>query len=249
MMEKITLAIPFYNTSDYFKETIQYATENDFVSEIIVNDDHSTEDEWKSLNEIVNSLDCEKIKTFRNEQNLGGFRNKYVTVQKSANDWIYLLDSDNHLTEYTLTAIKTIENPDSNICYCPEKLLLHNDENGYESEAIYNFRYDKVGVEEAKDGIIKRTKWFDWFLNTGNYVFNRETYLEFARSPFEDTSTKLLHADVMAFSYFWLGCGGEFQVVPNFHYYHRLRSSSYWNACGSDSSASAEFYKSMILDL
>lgn len=248
-MKEITIAIPFYNPSQYFEEAVHYVLDNDFVKEIVVNDDCSTDDEWEKINEIVSTLNTNKIKLFRNEVNLGGFRNKYSAVQNSTCDWIYLLDSDNHPTENTLSVIESIEDMQDYICYCPEKLLLHNAEDGYTNEAIYQFKYDTVGIEEAKDGIIKRTKWFDWFLNTGNYVFNKQTYLEFVKEPFEDTTTELLHADVLAFSYFWLGSGGEFKVVPEFHYHHRLRSASYWNACGSNSSASADLYKAKILDL
>lgn len=248
-MKEITLAIPFYNTSQYFEEAVNYALDNNFVKEIIVNDDCSTEEEWQKLNQVVDTLNNDKIKLFRNEVNLGGFRNKYTAVKNSSCDWVYLLDSDNHPTENTLSVIQGIEDPIENICYCPEKLLLNNAENGYTDEAHYKFRYDVVGIEEAKDGIIKRTKWFDWFLNTGNYVFNRNAYLELIKEPFDDEQTELLHADVLAFSYFWLMNGGEFKVVPEFYYNHRLRSASYWNACGSNSSLSADLYKAKILDL
>jgi glycosyltransferase involved in cell wall biosynthesis len=248
-MKNITLAIPFYNTSKYFLDAVKYALDNDFVREIVVNDDCSTEEEYEKLKGIIEELDNTKIKLFRNDENLGGFRNKYVTVKNSTSDWIYLLDSDNHLTENTLDVIESIENPEKNICYCPEKLLLHNAEDGYTNEADYKFKYDLIESEEAKDGIIKRTKWFDWFLNTGNYVFNRETYLNFIEKPFEEKDTQLLHADVIALSYFWLKCGGSFKVVPNFNYHHRLRSDSYWNACGNYSSASVDYYKEMILNL
>jgi glycosyltransferase involved in cell wall biosynthesis len=72
-MNEITLAIPFYNTSHYFKEAVELALTNDFVKEIVVNDDGSTEDEWKKLNDIVDTLNTSKIKLFRNEVNLGGF--------------------------------------------------------------------------------------------------------------------------------------------------------------------------------
>ena len=48
-MKNITLAIPFYNTSQYFIECIKYAVDDDFVSEIVVNDDGSSEEKWNNL--------------------------------------------------------------------------------------------------------------------------------------------------------------------------------------------------------
>ena len=44
-------------------------------------------------------------------------------------------------------------------------------------EISYNFRYDEIGTDEAQDALLKKTKHFDWLLNTGNFVFNRETIL------------------------------------------------------------------------
>jgi glycosyltransferase involved in cell wall biosynthesis len=61
-MKNITLAIPFYNTSQYFTECIKYAIDDDFVSEIVVNDDGSNEHHLQNLNEIINTLNSSKIK-------------------------------------------------------------------------------------------------------------------------------------------------------------------------------------------
>ena len=76
-MDKITLAIPFYNTSRYFKEATELALKSDFVREIVVSDDCSTDEESNNLNSIVSELGSDKIKVYRNEKNLGGFRNKF----------------------------------------------------------------------------------------------------------------------------------------------------------------------------
>ena len=41
----ISLSIPFYNTSRYFRDAISASVDNDFVSEIVVTDDGSTDEE------------------------------------------------------------------------------------------------------------------------------------------------------------------------------------------------------------
>ena len=41
-MNEITLAIPFYNTSHYFKEAVELALDNDFVKEIVVSKEERT---------------------------------------------------------------------------------------------------------------------------------------------------------------------------------------------------------------
>ena len=143
-MNDITLAIPFYNTSSYFEEAVEYALSSNFVKEIVVSDDCSRNDEWEKLNTIVSTLNTDKIKIFRNQVNLGGFRNKYIAVKNSSCDWVYLLDSDNHPTKDTLNVIESIKNPDPDICYVPQKLFIFSDD-GYRDEKFYNFKYDKIG--------------------------------------------------------------------------------------------------------
>ena len=248
-MKNVSLAIPFYNTSRYFLEVIKYSLEDDFVSEIVVNDDASSESEWKKLNGIVNDLDSDKIKLFRNENNLGGFGNKYNSVKNSTGEWVYLLDSDNHLHETTLDIIKSIKDPQPNICYAPHSLLMQQDTATKPYETVtYNFKYDLIGIDEAQDAIIKRTKYFDWFLNTGNFVFNREKYLERLYNPYVNNE-KTFGACSIAFSYHWMSRGGLCKIVPNMKYYHRTRKDSYWNSCGSNSQISVDYYNNKIINL
>ena len=93
-MKTISLAIPVYNTSRYFLDTIKYALEDDFVSEIVVTDDGSVESEYNKLLSLIEGKD--KIKVFRNPSNIGAFRNKYNSVKNCSNDWVYLLDGQLH---------------------------------------------------------------------------------------------------------------------------------------------------------
>lgn len=247
----ISLAIPFYNTSRYFLDCIRYSIDNPFIGEIVVNDDCSTDDEYSNLLQIVGQLDTDKIKVFRNAENVGAFGNKYLTVQKCTSEWVYLLDSDNYPFEDTYDILKSIPNLDSNICYSPSKLFCKKDgKDEYDNISDYNtFKYDLIGIEESKDALIKRTKWFDWFINSGNYFFNRDTYLKNLKEPFDNFSLYALYADTAAAFYFWLKGGGKFKVVENLHHNHRLRPDSYWNTCGNNSQATVDLYSNMILDL
>tara|TARA_R100000773_G_C4179879_1_gene90058 strand:+ start:19 stop:771 length:753 start_codon:yes stop_codon:yes gene_type:complete len=249
-MKTVSLVIPFYNTSRYFLEAIKYSLEDDFVSEIVVNDDASSEDEWKKLNDIVNNLNSNKIKLFRNENNLGGFRNKYNAVKNSTGEWIYLLDSDNHLHETTLDIIKSIKDPQPDICYVPHSLLMQRDTEIKPYEIVtYNFKYDLIGIDEAQDALIKRTNmYFDWLLNNGNFIVNREKYLERLYNGYNNMKEPV-YACSIAFSYHWLINSGLYKIVPNMKYYHRTRKDSYWNSCGSNSQLSVDYYKNKIINL
>lgn len=249
-MKTITLAIPFYNTSKYFLDAIQYAIDDDFVSEISVTDDCSTHGEWKKINSIISSLDTDKIKIHRNEENLKPFRNKYNAVKNSTNEWVYLLDSDNHMFENSIELLKTIPDDDPNIVYSPQHLCCKNDGiKDYETISDYNFKYEEIGVEEIKDLIFKKHKWGRWFINSGNYVVNRERYLKALSEPYQDKTTELLHADTAATFYFLLKDEVQFKVVKGLKHHHRLRMDSTWRACGEYSQKSVFFYVDKIINL
>jgi hypothetical protein len=239
MIDKISLAIPFYNTSKYFLECIKYSIDDDFVSEIVVNDDQSNEEEWNNLNTIVSELNNPKIKLYRNPINLGGFKNKYKTVKKTTSNWVYLLDSDNYLDITTLNLIKDIENPDENICYCPQIMVMFNDDGEILREVNFDYPYDKIGFSESKKSMGDVN--FPMFLNTGNYIFDRENYL----SRMYDLYTRQedpLSCDCIAFQYNWMLVGGYTKIVSNLKYYHRLRNNSYWMTCGHNSDIKASYY-------
>lgn len=247
----ISLCIPFYDTSKYFLDCINYSIDNEFVGEIIVNDDYSSEEEYSNLLQIINKIKTDKIKVYRNIENVGAFRNKYIAVQKCTNNWVYLLDSDNYPFQNTYNVLKSIVNLDPNICYSPAKLYCkHDGQNNYVKISDYNaFNYEIIGIEESKNAISRSIKWFDWFINSGNYFFNRDTYLKNLKEPFDNFSLYPLYADTAAAFYFWLKEGGKFKVVENLCHNHRLRPDSYWNTCGNNSQSTVDLYSKMILDL
>ena len=249
-MKTITLAIPFYNTSKYFLDAIQYAVDDNFVSEISITDDCSTDAEWEKLNSIISTLDTNKIKVYRNDENLKPFRNKYNAVMNSTNEWVYLLDSDNHMLENSIELLKTIPDDDPNMVYSPQHLCCKNDGfKDYEVVSDYNFKHEEIGIEETKDILFKKHKWARWFVNSGNYVVNRERYLKSLAEPYQDKTTELLHADTAAAYYFLLRDGVKFKVVKGLKHHHRLRSDSTWNVCGQYSQQSVNFYTDKIINL
>lgn len=246
-MNNISIVIPTYNTSKYFREATELPIKNDFVKEIVVIDDCSAEEDWNNLQQIVNELNCDKIKLYRNEKNLGGFRNKYLGVQKASCDWVFLLDSDNFVEDATLGIISGIENPDPNICYAPQVLMKH--QGSFHGEhVVYDFKYDTIGVDEAQDAILKRTKFFDWFMNTGNFVFNKEKYLKNLQNGFNSTDEPLFACSI-AFFYHWTINGGVYKIVDGWRYNHRFRDDSYWMSCGNNSTLSADYYRDKVVNL
>lgn len=55
-MNKITVAIPFYNSFDYIEDAIRIPLLDDRVDEILICDDYSTEDQYANLLEKISSI-------------------------------------------------------------------------------------------------------------------------------------------------------------------------------------------------
>lgn len=248
-MDKITLVIPTYNSSQYIEEAIENSLLDDFVSEILISDDCSNSEQYNLLKEVIEKKQSNKIKLISTKTNLGGFQNKYYAVNNAINDWIYLLDGDNHMFDDTLKLIRTVENLNPNICYCPEKLILHYDNQLPHEEVTYDFGFEYIGLDEIKILLENNIELVDWFLNTGNYFFNKNNYVKYLQEHFKENFEETFAGDVIAASYYWFKNGGKFKILKGFKYYHRLRNDSYWHSCGTNSSQSAENYKLKILSL
>jgi len=242
-MNKISLAIPFYNSSKYVFDALKYCINDEMVSEIIFNDDCSKESEYHNLLHIVSELKNEKIKVYKNSSNVGAFRNKYKVVEKCTNEWIYLLDCDNYFFQNSLDNIRNI-NLNSNICYLPSSLHLSDGE-----IVEYQFKDEFIGIKESKEYLKDNVRYIDWILNMGNFLVHKKRYLSSIQSAYEDTSLTHLHADVFAFSYYWFIFGGKYKLIKNFSYNHRLRSDSYWHLCENKSQESVDYYTNKILEL
>lgn len=246
-MNKISIAIPFYNTSRYFLDCLKHIIEDDFVSEIIVNDDQSTDQEWENINIIVSQLNNDKIKLYRNPINLGGFKNKYKAIKKCSSEWVYLLDSDNYLHPTTLDVIKNIKDLDDDICYCPQTLIMFFNEGEVEREVNYNFPYEKIGPLESKQSMCIGLTDFGMFLNTGNFIVNREKHLERMYDAYCNQEPSA--ACSIAFQYNWMIRGGYSKIVSNFKYFHRLRHDSYYVTSGHTASVKVSQYENLFANI
>tara|TARA_B100002019_G_scaffold183521_1_gene158383 strand:- start:1281 stop:1994 length:714 start_codon:yes stop_codon:yes gene_type:complete len=236
----ITVAIPYYNNEKYLEKTISLPLQSDFVSEIIIHDDCSN-------NEIV--ADHPKVKVYRNERNLGAFKNKYLAVSKSTNEWVYLLDSDNYFFENSLDIVKSIK-PQRGTYYSPSQLHLVDD--GLDSSLdgrIIKYDFGTVDRSKASRILNAGNGEFEWFINTGNFFVNREDYLDAMRNIFEDSSYPYFEADAIVFSYNWLKIGNKIDVVKDLWYNHTTRSNSYSHSVGNRNTDSLNYHKKLIREL
>lgn len=97
-MNKFSVVIPTYNSSEYLKSCIYGFKNSLLLDEIIIGDDFSDFNELKTIKKIL--IEAKQyfsfdIKLLENEVNIGAFKNKYNLIESAKNDWVYQIDSDN----------------------------------------------------------------------------------------------------------------------------------------------------------
>lgn len=236
----ITVAIPFYNSQDYLGKALELLLDSDFVSEIIIHDDCSEHQTYS---------DHPKVKIYRNDTNLGAFKNKYLAVSKSLNEWVYLLDSDNYFFDNSLEVVKNIK-PQRGRYYSPSQLHLLDD--GLDSSLngkVVKYDFGVVDANKAKSLLQSGIGEFEWLINTGNFFINRDDYIESMKDVFNDPNYPYFEADAIVFCYNWLKKGNTIEVVDDLWYNHRLRSNSYSHSVGNKNADSLNYHKNLITQL
>jgi len=217
-----SLVITTHNRTDFVIDAFSKVLNNEMIDEIVIVDDFSNKDTYIELWNLVHNLNSGKIWVFRNTKNLGPMLNKYAAVKKSSNEWCVLLDSDNIIDNDYIEKIKVLEKK-SDILYCPEILWgdVNREKVAWNYSKFRGLSIDKNnGTKYIDDGLF--TAW----LNTGNYFFNRQAYLDVIDRNKLDS--KLMFNDAIYFSYLWLLCGNKMEIVPNLEYVHRVHKGSWY---------------------
>ena len=83
------------------------------------------------------------------------------------------------------------------------------------------------------------------FLGTGNFFVNRDKYTSALDLAIKENINPSA-ADTIAFSYYWLTNYGNFQILPDLYYYHRIHKKSFWTKNSKQSQVEAAKYMDMI---
>ena len=217
----ISLAVTNFNRSDSVIEAFRQVINNDAIDEIVIVDDFSDHDAYIKLWNLVNSLENDKIKLFRNDANMGPFRNKYTAVKKCINDWVILLDSDNIIDNNYIEIVSKLDK-EEDVLYVSETLYREGKKGVGRCYKDFNkLTIDKQNVNEYID-----MDYFEAFLNTGNHFFNKESYIQVVKGNKRDI--RLSINDAIYFSYLWLLSGNKMKVVPDLYYIHQATKDSWW---------------------
>jgi hypothetical protein len=225
----ISLAIPTYNSSQYFWDCIKPAIHNDFIGEIVIHDDYSSQSEYANILEIVYNLNTNKIKVYRSEKNQKAYINKYLSISKCTNDWVYLFDSDNWFDESIIDVISKLDYNKTNICYLIDQLNVTDG-----NIIVFDYEDKVLNLRIIKEYIEKKIHHIDWVLNTGNFICNKNAYLNSQKpavDSFLSNDGKFNNpkgCDVLLFSYYWLMSNNSFEIVDGFYHNHRIRPGNYF---------------------
>jgi len=211
---RISLAVTTYNRVDFTIRTFEKIYDDFRISEIIINDDCSDMDNFELLRDRIEKLDYNnKIRLFRNDENIGTGENKMKAISLCKNDWVIILDSDNQIDKnYTDRLYENYYWEDS-IIYCPDKA------GQFDYRIFDNVVVDKYNVKELIEN-----KVFECLLNTCNYFVNKNEYLKVYK-PYDDNVKSL---DGIFFNYLWLKNDKRFEVIKNLEYEHTIHPGNRW---------------------
>lgn len=203
---------------------------------------------------LTREFEEKRIIWSRNAGRLGGFRNKGASVSLSNQDWVLLLDADNIVPKESLAALASLKNIRNSEVFCPSQLVLFS--TGIKSLALSSSRRkQQLGLPRLLHGKRLNQQFFrhllsrrspylraqaSFFLNTGNFLVNRETYRVCVGTIERERASDPMAADVVAFASKWLRLGGAFVLVKDFKYLHRLHEDSFWASTASGQEARAE---------
>jgi glycosyltransferase involved in cell wall biosynthesis len=221
MNRKISIAIPHYNNASFMIETLNSDIVNDDrITEIIICDDNSND--IHQLEHLLASLNCKKVKLFKNEQNLGCYHNKLNTVSKCTNEWTVLLDSDNIIDTKYIDILFNIDEWNINTIYAPAWAYT------FPGAVSANLNYSKF-----QNQIFNKYNYLNNFsdivfkclINTCNYFLPVRAYSKvmhkyiYDRNIIDSLDSAVLFTD-------WLCDNNNIFVVNNLMYKHRLHPHS-----------------------
>lgn len=264
-MINVSVAIPSYNTSDYIEKAIKPLLSSKYINEIIIQDDCSEIDELKKLESIIKDIKNNSkidILFFKNENNIGPFKNKNKLVDLCSNDLIYIIDADNIPQEKLDNTIdEIIKSDNKNYIYLPSKIYqFKNFHKISKFMSVFNKRYKVRFSKDNKlidkkmviDYVLNDTphtidKHLMWVLNLGNFFIYKTSYLEYVVK--RHSKTKLnISADPVGICFFYLENKGKIKLIKSFYHYHRKRENSWALMSGGSVTESIELFKKKFLE-
>lgn len=201
---------------------------DDRISEIIIVDDASDMKVYDQLEAAVGGMD--KVSLYRNEENIGCYRNKQQAILYAKNDYVVILDSDNIITpEYLDKIFERAWTPNTILAPYWGKPALD-----YSQYAGMVITAENINLYLGKGNL-------EMLLNTFNFFINRNEYLRVF-----DKSVEPVTSDSIYICLRWLKAGGKIMVVPGMWYVHSIHNGSHYQ---NNSHRAPEFYQYVLDEL
>lgn len=212
---KISLCITTYNRYQLTIDSFFQVLSDERIDEIVVVDDCSNDGSFEKLLEYF--YDPYKVKLYRNDINLGVYRNKKRSVELATNEWCIVFDSDNIIEPGYVDKLYELQPWDAHTEYCPAL-----------AEPAFDYTsLSDILISKGNVNTLWKKKQFDAFLNTMNSFWNREEYLKVW-----DETVEPISSDSIYMNYRWLAAGNKIQVVEGMKYQHLIhKGSHYVNNC------------------
>lgn len=207
-MKKISVVIPVYNRYEMLFKSFAQVINHPNVGEIIIVDDCSDSYTSTRIQEGVRSItqlcNTNKIRLFRNENNLGCFANKREAVSNAENEYVLILDSDNVVgADYIDVVMRQNWQPNKVLQPCFAR-------------PRFDFRkFNSLTVDKTNIRKYLREGMFNVMLNAMNYFVHRDTYL-----ATWDNSIDPVTSDTIWQNYCWLRAGHQIYITPGLMYDH-----------------------------
>lgn len=211
---KISLCITHFNRPEMVMRSFEKVVNDDRISEIVIVDDSSENIQYLDLLERIGTR--AKIKVFRNESNIGCYRNKREAISKATNEWVIIFDSDNVIDAQYIDKLYEYGLWDKQTIYAPS-LANPFDYTHFEGRILHRMNIAKF---------VKSTR-FDTMMNTMNYFVNREEYLKVWDNKAEPHAIDSIYQNLQ-----WITAGNKFFVVPGLSYSHTIHKGSLYMEVG-----------------
>lgn len=209
----ISVCLTTFNRTDLLYESIAQVLDDPRIYEFVISDDCS---DVNLFNEVVTHYaGKDKVKIFRNTQNVDCNMNKHASISRATSEWCILFDSDNVLTKEYIDRIENliVAGVHPKVIYQPDFAKPH-----------FNFeKYGSIVVSKSNVAGYMVDSTFQTMLNACNYFVNREQYLRAF-----DASVDPVTSDSIFQNYNWLKAGNSIYVVPGLQYMHRVHDGSHY---------------------
>lgn len=215
----LTLAITTFNRTDMLYECFSAIRNDERITEIVIVDDCSSPACFQHLSTYFELLKCDKIKIFRNNSNLGVYRNKKRSVELSTSEWVIVFDSDNIIGKDYIDRIFSFDwNPDH--AYLPEF-----------AKPTFDYRnFSGMTIAKNNAASISQHRGFGALINTMNALYHKETYLQLWNT---ETIIEPNNSDSIYLNYLFLNAGKKLSVVKGLEYFHRVHKGSHYQQNGN----------------